>query len=240
MAYQDRKGFVLNQIYGQVMILSLAVLNTYFPQYLIYTFIVFIAISLFITFSRMKTQFKKASPEQLREVKESRKVYEEESIEVSRLMALDTELTREIRPLAVSSFLSMFVLIIILVWYQAYFNYASSLTSNSSSNSFRFLIFLIGYEVPYAIMAVVNLRQNKALKNFVQIPRSYTLFEQGLVGQGVFIKHPMDNYDIKLDLERKFVEIVSRDEKNPQRIRLYSSKPDELFRLIKKYGFSNR
>jgi uncharacterized membrane protein len=140
------------------------------------------------------------------------------------------------KPLAVSSLLSIFSILIILVWYQMYFSFASSLTSDS--NLSRFLIFLIGYEVPYAIMAVISFRQNKVSKSLAQIPRSYALFERGLVGQGVIIKSPMDNYDIRLDSKRKFVEIISKDENKPQRIRLYSSNPDELFRLIKKHGFS--
>jgi uncharacterized membrane protein len=237
MAYQDTKSFALYQVYGQIMILILAALNTYYPQYLTYTFVAFIVISLILTFSKMRTQLKGPSFEQLKEIRGSKKVYEEGNAEVSRLMASDVQLTQEMKPLAVSSLLSIFSIIIILVWYQMYFSFASSLASGS--NPSRFLIFLIGYEVPYAIMAVISFRQNKASKSFVQIPRGYALFERGLVGQGVIIKSPMDNYDVRLDSKRKFVEIISRDENRPQRIRLYSSNPDELFRLIKKHGFSN-
>jgi len=236
MAYQDKKSFALYQIYGQIMILTLAALNTYYPEYLTYTFVAFVAISLILTFSRMRTQLKGLSSEQFKEIRESKKIYEEGSTEVSRLMASDAQLTQEMKPLAVSSLLSIFSILIILVWYQMYFSFASSLTSDS--NLSRFLIFLIGYEVPYAIMAVISFRQNKVSKSLAQIPRSYALFERGLVGQGVIIKSPMDNYDIRLDSKRKFVEIISKDENKPQRIRLYSSNPDELLRLIKKHGFS--
>jgi uncharacterized membrane protein len=237
MAYQDKKSFALYQVYGQIMILILAVLNTYYPQYLTYTFIAFLGISMILTFSRMRSQLKGSSSEQLKEIRESKKIYEEESTEVSRLIALDAQFPQEMKPLAVSSLLSIFAIVIILIWYQVYFSFASSLTGESSLNSFRFPIFLIGYEVPYAVMAVISFRQNKASKNFAQIPRSYALFERGLVAQGVVIKPPMDNYEVKLDSKRKFVELVSKDEKKPQRIRLYSSKPDELYRLIKKHGF---
>lgn len=240
MAYQDKKSFVLYQVYGQIMILILAVLNTYYPQYLTYTFIAFLVISMILTFSRMRSQLKGSSSEQLKEIRESKKIYEEESTEVSRLIALDAQLPQEMKPLAVSSLLSIFAIVIILIWYQVYFSFASSLTNNPSlTNPSRFLIFLAGYELPYIIMAVISFRQNKASKSFVQIPRNYALFERGLVGQGVVIRSPMDNYEIRLDSKRRFVEIVSKDEKKPARIRLYSSKPDELFSLIKKRGFSS-
>ncbi|MBO3754755.1 MAG: DUF2208 family protein [Candidatus Brockarchaeota archaeon] len=239
MAYQDTKSLVLYQVYGQMMILILAALNTYYPEYLTYTFVAFILISLILTFSRMRSQLKGPSFEQLKEIRGSKKIYEEGTVDVSRLMASDAQLTQEMKPLAVSSFLGLFAIIIILVWYQMYFNFAGSLTSDPSlSGPLRFLVFLAGYEVPYIMMAFISFRQNKASKSFAQIPRNYTLFERGLVGQGVVIRSPMDNYEVKLDSKRKFVELISKDEKKPMRVRLYSSKPDELFRLINTHCFS--
>lgn len=233
MAYQDRRSFALYQLYSQIMIIILAVLNTYYPQYLSFTFIVFIAISFAMSFLRLRSQTRGPSLEQLKEIRGSKKLYEEESAEVLRLMALDTQLTQEMKPLVISSFLSLFAIFITLAWYYLYFNFAGSLVHDPSlTDSFRFLIFLIGYEVPYAIMFVISFRQNKTSKSFAQIPRSYALFESGLVGQGIVIKSPMNSYDIKLDSKRRFVELVGKDEKKPVRIRLYSSKPDELFELI--------
>lgn len=237
MAYQDRRSFALYQLYSQIMILILAVLNTYYPEYLGFTFIVFIIISSAMSFLRLRSQLRGPSLEQLKEVRGSKKIYEEESAGVLRLMASDTQLTQEMKPLAISSFLSIFAIFITLAWYYLYFNFARSLTNDPSlADSFRFLVFLIAYEVPYAIMAVISLSQNKASKSFAQIPRNYALFELGLAGQGIVIKFPMDNYEIKLDSKRKFVELVGKDEKKPVRIRLYSSKPDELFEMIKNTG----
>jgi uncharacterized membrane protein len=190
-----------------------------------------------MSFLRLRSQIRGPSLEQLKEIRGSKKLYEEESAEVLRLMALDTQLTQEMKPLAVSSFLSLFAIFITLVWYYLYFNFAGSLAHDPSLTDFsRFLNFLIGYEVPYVIMLAISFRQNKASKSFAQIPRNYALFEQGLVGQGIVVKSPMDNYEIKLDSKRKFVEIVGKDEKKPIRIRLYSSKPDELFELIRNTG----
>ncbi|MEM3470547.1 MAG: DUF2208 family protein, partial [Thermoproteota archaeon] len=77
MAYQDKKSFALYQIYGQIMILTLAVLNTYYPEYLTYTFIVFVVISIIPTYLRMRTQMKGSHSGQLKEIKESKKIYEE-------------------------------------------------------------------------------------------------------------------------------------------------------------------
>ncbi|MEM2981151.1 MAG: DUF2208 family protein [Thermoproteota archaeon] len=237
MAYQDRRSFALYQLYSQIMIIILAVLNTYYPQYLSVTFIVFILISFAMSFLRLRSQIRGSSIEQIKEIRRSKKLYEEESTEILRLMALDTQLTQEMKPLAISSFLSLFAIFITLAWYYLYFNFAGNLAHDPSlTGPLRFLIFLIGYEVPYFIMFAISVRQNKAAKSFAQILRSYAIFESGLVGQGIVIKPPMDNYEIKLDSERKFVELVSKDENKPVRIRLYSSKPDELFELIRNLG----
>lgn len=240
MAYQDRRSFVLYQLYGQIMVLTLAALNTYYPQYLSYTFLAFIAISFLISFPKLKSQLKGPALEQLKEIKGSRKIYEEEDSKVLRLISSDAQLAQEMKPLTRSLILSFLAIFFSLAWYYLYFNFAGSLTSDVSiAGPSKFIVFLIGYETPYALMVVVSISQTRAAKSFMQIPRSYILFESGLVGQGTFIKFPADNYEVELDLRRKFVELISKDEKKPMRVRLYSSKPDELFNLIKKYGFSN-
>lgn len=241
MAYQSRRSFALSQLYSQAMILVLAVLNTYYPQYLSYTFLVFIAISFVISFFMLRSQFRGPSPEQLKEIKGSKKLYEEDSSEVLRLMASDAQLSQEMRPLTRASLLSLFAILITLVWYYLYFGYASNLTHDASvAEPFKFLAFLIGYEVPYALMAVVSISQRRASKTFAQIPRNYALFESGLVGQGLVIRFPTDEYELKLESKRKFIELINRDEKRSMRIRLYSSKPDDLIELIRKHGLLSK
>jgi uncharacterized membrane protein len=241
MAYQSRRSFALSQLYSQAMIIALAVLNTYYPQYLSYTFLVFIVISFIISFFMLRSQFKGPSPEQLKEIRGSKKLYEEDGSEVLRLMASDAQLSQEMKPLTRASLLSMFAILITLAWYYLYFSFASNLTHDPSvAEPSKFLAFLVGYEVPYALMAVVSISQRRASKAFAQIPRNYALFESGLVGQGVVIRFPADEYEVKLDSKRKFVELVSRDEKRPARIRLYTSKPDELVELMKRRGLSSR
>ncbi|MGQ9597382.1 MAG: DUF2208 family protein [Thermoproteota archaeon] len=239
MAYQSKRSFMANQLYSQVMIVVFAVLNTYYPEYLNLTFILFVALSFVLLFIRQRSQLKERSLKQFKEIGSSRKVHEEDSTEVMRLMALDNQLVEEMKPLTRSMFLSLFVILVSLAWYYLYFDFTRSLVRDASlTGVYMFLVFLAGYEVPYLLMTSVSLNQNRALKNFVQIPRQYALFESGLTGQGMTIRFPMDNYDVKLDSKRKFVELVSKDEQKPARIRLYSSKADDLFELIMKYGLS--
>lgn len=239
MAYQSKRSFMANQLYSQVMIVVFAILNTYYPEYLNLTFILFVALSFVLLFIRQRSQLKERSLKQFKEIGSSRKVHEEDSTEVMRLMALDNQLVEEMKPLTRSMFLSLFVILASLAWYYLYFDFARSLVRDASlTGVYMFLVFLAGYEVPYLLMTSVSLNQNRALKNFVQIPRKYALFESGLKGQGMTIRFPMDNYDVKLDSKRKFVELVSKDKQKPARIRLYSSKADDLFELIMKYGLS--
>ncbi|MGQ9479435.1 MAG: DUF2208 family protein [Thermoproteota archaeon] len=237
MAYQSKRSFALSQIYSQAVIIILAIFNTYYPEYLYYTFIVFLAMAFIISFLTLRSRVRGLSPQQLKEVRESRKVYEGSGDEVMRLMASDMQLLQEIKPLTRISLLSIFVLILTMAWYYVYFNSVRNLSLSSIE---YFAVYLVGYEVPSIIMFLMGFSQRKALKNFVQIPRSYTLFEAGLAGQGVLIKFPIENYEVDFSRERRFVELKNIDGKGPTRIRLYTPKPDELAELIRKYGFSKQ
>lgn len=237
MAYQSRRGLILNQLYSQVVIIILSVINTYYPEYLSYTFIVFIVLFFVWTILRTRPRFSGIPPSQLKEIKESGKIHGEEASEVMRVMSLDTQLIQEIKPLTKFSFLIILITVFMMAWYYIYFNFANDLTQNPSlTETQKFIIFLTGYEVPIVIMAVILFNQNRFLREFPQIPRYYTLFEKGLIGQNVFMKFPLQDHDIRLDSKRGFVEIID-NAKGGMRIRLYSSKPKELFELIKNHAF---
>lgn len=241
MAYQSRRSYLLSQTYSQAMITILAVLNTFHPEYLSYTFLVFIAVSFVMSFFILRSQFRGPSPEQLKEIKGSKKIYEEDSNEILRLMVSDAQLAREMKPLTRASLLSLLAIFLTLAWYYLYFSFAGNLAQSATlTESSKFLAYLVGYEVPYALMAVVSLSQRKASKSFAQIPRNYALFEMGLVGQGVVIKFPLEGYEVKSDPKRKFVELDNADEKRPVHVRLYTSKPEELAELVKRRGFSSK
>ncbi|MEM1558000.1 MAG: DUF2208 family protein [Thermoproteota archaeon] len=237
MAYQSRKSFILNQLYSQVMIIILATINTYYPEYLSHTFIVFIVLFFILTILRTRPRFSGISSIQLKEIKESRKIHEEEVSEVMRVMSLDTQLTQEIKPLTRFFSITLFMIVFTMAWYYLYFNFVSSLAQDSSlPGTQKFMIFLSGYEVPLVLMAAVSFNQNRLLRSFPQIPRYYTLFEKGLIGQNIFMKFPLREHDIRLDSKRGFVELID-NAKGGLRIRLYSSKPKDLFELIKNHAF---
>ncbi|MDW8033533.1 MAG: DUF2208 family protein [Nitrososphaerota archaeon] len=240
MAYQSRRSLVLNQLYSQTTIIILAIINTYYPEYLNYTFIVFIILFFVMTILRTRPRFSGISSSQLKEIRESKKVHEGEVSEVMRVMSLDAQLTHEIKPLTRFFSITLILMVFTMIWYYLYFNFSSSLTQDPSlPGTQKFIIFLIGYEVPIVLMAVVSLNQNKLLRGFPQIPRYYTLFEKGLVGQNTFMKFPLEEHDIRLDAKRGFVELIDKG-KGGIRIRLYSSKPKELFELIKNYAFEDK
>ncbi|MEM2415152.1 MAG: DUF2208 family protein [Thermoproteota archaeon] len=237
MAYQSKRSLILNQLYSQVMIIILAVINTYYPEYLSHTFIVFIILFFIWTILRTRPRFAGISSIQLKEIKESKKIYEEEASEVMKVMSLDKQLTQEMKPLTRSFSIIILIIVLIMAWYYLYFNFASGLVQDSSlPKTQKFIIFLVGYEIPLVLMAVVSFNQNRLLRGFPQIPRYYILFEKGLIGQNMFMKFPLQEHDVKLDAKRGFVELIDKG-KEGVRIRLYSSKPKELFELIKNNAF---
>ncbi|MEM3712930.1 MAG: DUF2208 family protein [Thermoproteota archaeon] len=237
MAYQSKKSLILNQLYSQVMVIILAAINTYYPEYLNYTFIVFIVLFYIIILLRTRPRFSGIPPSQLKEIRESKKIYEEEASEVMRVMSLDTQLIQEMKRTLSKSSIILVIMVLTMVWYYLYSNFASGLTQGPSfSGTRKFLIFLAGYEVPIVLTTVISFKQNKLLGGFPQIPRYYTLFEKGLIGQNVFMKFPLQKHDIRLDAKRGFVELINKS-KGELRIRLYSSNPKELFELIKNHAF---
>jgi len=220
------------------MIVILAIINTYYPEYLGYTFIVFIVLSFVLTIVRTRPRFIGISSNQLKEIKESRKVYEEKASEVMSVMSIDKQLTQEMRPLTRLFLINIFIIVFIMAWYYLYFNFTRDLTQSPSlPNIQKFAVFLIGYEAPLVFMAILSFRQNRLLRSFPQIPRYYTLFEKGLVGENVVIRFPLQEQDVKLDSKRGFVELLNKKGETVTRVRLYSSKPKELFESIKNYAF---
>jgi uncharacterized membrane protein len=220
------------------MIVILAIINTYYPEYLGYTFIVFIALSFVLTMLRTRTRFIGISSDQLKEIKESRKVYEEKAPEVLSAMSVDKQLAQEMKPLTRLFLINIFIIVFIMAWYYLYFSFTKDLTQSPLlPNIQKFAVFLIGYETPLVLMAVVSFRQNRLLRSLPQIPRYYTLFEKGLVGENMVIKFPLQEHNVRLDAKRGFVELLSKKVETVIRVRLYSSKPKELFESIKNYAF---
>jgi uncharacterized membrane protein len=235
MAYESTRSFILGQLANQITIIILAIINTYYPEYLSYTFIAFIAFFFVITTLRARPKLMGVSLEQLKEIRESEKIHEEDSSGVARTMSQDPQLAQELAPLTRMMFISIFAIVLSLIWYYLYFNSVRGLTQETApSETQRFMLFLVGYEVPFALVAIMNFNQNKLLRNTPQIPGRYTLFEKGLVGQGIVMKFPLQGHEARLDAKRGFVELVNG---KGRRIRLYSSKPKDLFELIKKHGF---
>jgi len=219
------------------MVIILAAINTYYPEYLNYTFIIFIVPFFILMILRTRPSFSGIPPHQLKEIKESKKIHEEGASEVMRLMSLDTQLIEEMKPLTKTFFITILTMIFMIGWYYFYFNSVRTLVQDPLlTGTQKFLIFLAGYEVPIILMVAIVLKQNRLLRGFPQIPRYYTLFEKGLIGQNLFMKFPLQEHDIRLDSKRGFVELID-NAKGGMRIRLYSSKPRELFELIKNHAF---
>jgi uncharacterized membrane protein len=239
MAYQTKKSFIFSQVYSQVMIIALAVLNTFFPEYLSYTFFLFVAMSMVLSFFAVRSQLKGVGSEHKKEIQESKKLIEVNTAEISKLMRVDDGLNKELAPQAMSSLMSLGAMVFVIIWYYFFFPYVNVLTQGGQvTEILRFLAFLGGYEVPAVLMSLLAHKTREDAKKTVQILRSgYSIFEQGIVAPGVAIKFPTESYQMISEPKRNFVDLKKQDKESPQHLRFYNAKQSELLAAFKKHAF---
>ncbi len=243
MAYQmSKKQWAFSISYGQGMIALLTVLNVFYPQYLSYTFIIFIIGMVAFTVVMMKSQLKHITSKEAKEIKEGRRLYKSDPSEIRELQARDTKLVAELKPMMKSAALSLLSMVVVFAWYPMYFNYARGVAASTSDLVVRLAVFLIGYEIPYLMITLLNLWSRRMVKDVVQVITNYEVYNKGVLGMGLTIKFPLeenkggDTYKVVYNPSRKFVEFVMRRGKTTVRYRLYSRSCDRLADIIKRYG----
>lgn len=237
MSYMYSKKFmVFSQIYGQAIIFILAITNTYYPQYLNYTFLIFIISMFIMMYVTFRTSLKHVVGSESREIRGGRKLLEVKYDDVMSVVKYDAKLNEELKPMMKTTLLSLVNTFIILVWYYIYFNVVIH-SFEGADLTIKFFGFLLGYEIPYVAVTVVNLFTRKSVRNMIQVIRDFTIYDRGIVGSGVSIKFPLaSNYEVKVEAGRKFVEIAKIDKNSIIRYRFYSKSYDRIADIVNKYG----
>jgi len=219
------------------MITLLVVLNVFYPQYLGYTFIVFVIGMIVFTVIMMKSQLKHIVGKEVKEIKEGRKLYVARPDEVLSLQKMDLQLISELKPMLRSTLMSFLTFIVFIIWYPTYFGYARSVAESITDVITKVIIFLIGYEVPYAVITLINRLSQRALKEVIQVVSKYEVYDRGIVGTGITIRFPLDNnYSIKVNSRRRFLDIILSRGKVKVKYRFYSKNLSRLAEIIKRYG----
>jgi len=238
MSFQmSRKQWILSLTYGQIIIVVLTILNVFYPQYLSYWFMIFIAVMFVYMYFMMKSQLKHITSKEAKEIKTGRLLYKSKSDEIRQLQVRDKELVRELKPMMKYTFLSFIILIATFAWYPIYFGYAGKVSVGADITT-RIIVYLIGYEAPYAIVMGTNLISRKGMQVVVQVLNNYEIYDKGLLGMGLTLKFPVENapYRIIANRTRKFVQFEERKGKVTVKYRLYTKSVDRVVDILKRYG----
>ncbi len=236
--YQSRKQLLFSILYGQFLIFVLVIVNVFHPELYTFTFILFLISALIFTTVMMRKS-KSVSKVPLSEIRSGRLLYKADPSEVSEIQRNDVELIKELKPMLRLSIMSLAMsLATLLLWYRIYFPYVNALLGESVNLTYKALMYLIGYEVPYILISLVNQLSRRSVKEFVQILNSYEVYDRGLVGSSIVLSFPLESskYRVLLNSKRGYVDIIHKSGKTVLKYRLYSKNPERLFDVIKWYG----
>lgn len=237
--YQSRKQLVFSLIYSQVIALSLAVINVFYPQYYQYTFVVFFIVAiLFTSWSVRKSRVGGGvSPG---EIKAGRLLFKASRNDVLELQSKDTQLVSELKPMLKVSLLNLVIFPVFLAWYWWYFDFIRALAIEVVE--YRFLAYLVGYEVPLGLVQIINLVGRRAVKSFVQVIAEYEVYDKGIVGAGITLKFPLrtDQYGIEYNTKRMYVDLIQTPSSGRTiiKLRLYTKNPERLHEILRRYALT--
>lgn len=237
MSYMYSKRFmVFSQVYGQLIIFILAIVNTYYPQYLTYTFVIFILSMFIMMYFTLRTSLKHVVGSEAKDIRSGRKILEVSPEDVMSVVQHDLRLNEELKPMVKSSLLSLANMVLLLLWYYLYFNVVIHYFEGGEL-IIKFIGFLLGYEIPYIAVTLLNIFMRRSSKVMIQVIRSYTIYDRGIVGAGIAVKFPIPKeFTVNVDPARKFVELVKNDKDVVIKYRLYSKNYDRIADLISRYG----
>jgi uncharacterized membrane protein len=237
--YPTRRGLLRSVLIGQGIIALFIVINLFVPpEYRGYIttayFIVFIAVFSYSTFRQ------RPRGALTRDIASGRRLLTIKQEEVSGLQTRDLELVNELKPILKASGLSILSMVVIMLWFFLYPTlvrpHIDGLGAGSSVVA-QVIDLLILYEVPVAISLTTQLLSRKMLKRYLNILRSAEVYTTGIVGTpGFALKFPVENYSVRANYTRKFVEFVRREGEFEILHRIYCNDPERLVDIISRYG----
>ncbi len=240
---------VLNYILGIVLMFVFAYINTYYVQYsnlLMIAYFVIMGAIMFIFTGRSTSRMLK----DIEEIKKGNIIFEVGREEVEKVKLKDMNvLADELKEQGKMTLISMIPVIFIFIILmfnprQFLLSLAKMLTSNE--NLVNFMSYIFFYMLLYAVSITSTLFTrfySKKQRGFLMIPSRYIITDKGIILDGrSSVKFPIKKENIRYDNKRKYVEILTSTTQGgstiKSRVRLYYSKPKEIYDILVKYSLS--
>ncbi len=222
-------------IVGQIFILLLAFVLTYYPSLYLPAILAYIGVLIAIQMiaSRVTGGSKP-------EVLESKVLYKEEVDQEILLKdeRLVEEYTRVIKATMLPSILTM------VIAFAAFFLLPHILEPRytllfKDKMLARFATWITVFETIFGVSWALRLAAGAARVEPIAVARSFEIREKGVVIKTgpvpTVISFPLKDYEVSINEERGFVEL--RSKKSRSRIRLYTRRPVRVYELLKRLGF---
>lgn len=220
------------------LLISLAVVSTYYPQYLLLTFFTFLG---FITIAMYSSYRASRKPPKLFEVVaddiySGTKLYEVDADEVSRLVEKDLVLYDEIRRYSYKSLIDALGVSVVFGWYFLYF-YIILPRLTVTDLTIKFIVYLIGYGVPYIAYLGFDI-MSKRSSTLTYVLRGYEVYDRGIISrsQYIAIKFPLKDYTVKEFPTRKCIQLSKKHEGYIIRFMLYAKNMPKIMEILREYG----
>ncbi len=215
------------------------------------TFAVIILLIIAFTVWQSRRQQPPLGPKAGEEVEKGRVLYEESS--TRELQLKDEGLARDFEAQARVMMTLNAVMLVSLAYFFLFWGYLDRLYQLIKSNfvandvAAHFLAFLIyfeGYFVISTVLRVLALRRAPKLP-MVTMPSEYKVTDKGIVYKGLLswtrIAFPLpEDARVRVDEERRFVEIERERGKSVYVLRLYARNPRRLYQVLTRYGLGSR
>jgi len=222
------KSLILSQVFA--IIFSLVV--TFVPQYF---WLLVIAFMLIIPFTMGYSMIKTRISGKYKEIISARKLLEEKgALEIAmRDPKLQGELTKQFK----SMFYSFACLPAIIVISILYNNYVRQPYFSGEDPIIRFIGALIMYELFIITGRVVQYFTLRKSSYTLIIPNQYIVTTKGIIGKGVTVPFPINEYEVEVNYRRKFIQFIPKKPKGVKPIiRLYTRDVFRLQNIVENYG----
>ncbi|MCX8186148.1 MAG: DUF2208 domain-containing protein [Sulfolobales archaeon] len=222
------------------LLVLLAITNVYYPQYTFMTLLAFIGFITIVVYTGYRTSRKppKLFDVVAEEVKRGDVLLEVDNEEVSKLLEKDFILMDEIRKQSTKSLIESSGILLVFGWYFLFFYFILPRFVDAEATT-RFIVYLIGYLVPYIGYVATDLIPRRAGRTVTYVLRGYEVYDTGIVSssQYIVIKFPLSKEYVAVEhSKRKCVELSKKIKGYNVRFLLYTKNISKLTEIINNYG----
>lgn len=217
---------------SQVFAIVFSLVATFAPQYF---WVLVIAFMLIIPFTMGYSMLKARISGKYQEIANARKLMEEKNaLDIAmRDPKLQSELAKQFKGM-MYSFASLPAIIAISILYN---NYVRQPYFSDGDVVLRFIGALIMYELFIFTGRTIQYLTSKKTGYALMIPHQYIVTTKGIIGKGVTVSFPLDEYKVEVDYKRRFIQLTPKKPKGIKSIiRLYTKDIGRLQNIMENYG----